>query len=182
MLNFYIPHRQPGETIEVLMRRHWFTITAKMAFWTFVGFMPMLLYIVLGDLITTSPDLLQFYPIAVLFFSVYYLFVWLFGLTAFLDYFLDVWIITDRRIIDIEQKALFSRTVSELELHRVQDVTAEVKGFFPTMFDYGNVYIQTAAEKERFIFKQIPNPNSSAADVMRRVQAIKRAHPELRVE
>lgn len=130
----------------------------KMIFWTFVGTLPIALYLVLGNQIAATPDLVQFYPIGILFISTFYLFIWLFGLTTFLDYFLDVWIVTDRRIIDIEQKALFSRTTAELELRRVQDVTAEVEGFAATFLDYGNVYIQTAAEKERFIFKQIPHP------------------------
>ena len=38
-----------------------------------------------------------------------------------------MWIITNDRILDIEQHGLFARTVSELRLHRVQDVTAEIK-------------------------------------------------------
>ena len=38
--------------------------------------------------------------------------------------------------------------------------------FFPTVFGYGNVHIQTAGEQQRFIFKQV----SHAAEVARNIQ------------
>lgn len=91
--------------------------------------------------------------------GVYALSVWLFFYTAFVNYFLDIWIVTNDRIIDIRQQGLFARTVAELDLFRVQDVTSECHGLFATMFDFGNVYIQTAGEKERFTFFNVPEPH-----------------------
>lgn len=100
-------------------------------------------------------------PLAVLILlgGVYALSIWLFFYTAFINYFLDIWIVTNDRIIDIHQHGLFARTIAELDLFRVQDVTSEAKGFFATVFDYGNVYIQTAGEKERFTFFNVPEPH-----------------------
>lgn len=91
--------------------------------------------------------------------TIYALSVWLFFYTAFVNYFLDMWIVTNDRIIDIRQQGLFSRIIAELDLFRVQDVTSECHGVFATMFDYGNVFIQTAGEKERFVFYNIPRPH-----------------------
>jgi hypothetical protein len=71
---------------------------------------------------------------------------------------LDVWIVTDQRIINIEQKGLFSRVVSELELENIQDITSDVRGVIATFLNYGDLFVQTAAEKERFIFRNIPDP------------------------
>jgi hypothetical protein len=75
-----------------------------------------------------------------------------------IDYYFDVWIVTNERIVNIEQKGLFSRGISELELENIQDITVEVLGIIPTFLNYGNLYVQTAAEKERFIFKHVPDP------------------------
>ena len=99
------------------------------------------------------------YPVLVLLATLYYLSIWLFFFTEFIDYYLDVWIITNDRVVNIEQQGLFARTISELDLFKIQDVTSEVKGVIPTMFNFGNVYIQTAGQKERFIFKNIPAPH-----------------------
>jgi uncharacterized membrane protein YdbT with pleckstrin-like domain len=83
---------------------------------------------------------------------------WIVFFVIWIDYYLDVWIITDTRVVNIEQKGLFSRQISELELENIQDITTEVKGVIPTFLNYGDVFIQTAAEKERFIFRNIPDP------------------------
>lgn len=90
------------------------------------------------------------------------LFLHLFWIALFIilaDFFLDVWVLTDRRVIAIEQKGLFARTVSEFDLSRIQDVTIEVHGIIPTMFNYGNLMVRTASEHENFIFKQVWRPN-----------------------
>jgi uncharacterized membrane protein YdbT with pleckstrin-like domain len=65
-----------------------------------------------------------------------------------MSYYLDVWIITTERIIDIEQHGLFHRAVSEIAVERVQNVTVETPGFLATMLGFGNVKIQTAGEGE----------------------------------
>lgn len=99
--------------------------------------------------------------------TLYYLYISLFILYSFFDYFLDVWIITDKYIIDIEQRALFFRTVAKQELIRIQDVAAEVKGIIPTIFNYGDVYVQTAGAHERFIFHKVPDPNGVVSVILK---------------
>ena len=56
--------------------------------------------------------------------SIYYLALITFFFRAWLDYYLDIWVITDERIVNIEQKGLFSREISTQQLYRIQDVTA----------------------------------------------------------
>ena len=72
------------------------------------------------------------------------MFLWLYGFLLWIDYWLDVWIVTDERVINIEQKGLFSRSVSELHFYNVQDVTTSVRGVIPTLLNYGDVEVQTA--------------------------------------
>ena len=166
MLKFFIPHRGKGEQIILLLRRHPFIIAVKLAFWLVVATMPPLFMIVLGGEMDVLFNHDLFGPLAILFTSIYYLFVWLFALHTFVDYYLDVWIVTNERIINVEQRGLFSRTVSEQKLYRVQDVTSELKGIFSTLLTFGTVYIQTAGETQRFIFKQVPDPSHIARRVM----------------
>jgi uncharacterized membrane protein YdbT with pleckstrin-like domain len=60
--------------------------------------------------------------------------------------------------VNIEQKGLFVRHISELNFSRIQDVTAEVEGILPTVLNYGDVLVQTAGEESRFIFRQVADP------------------------
>ncbi len=100
--------------------------------------------------------------IVTLFFFVYYLFTWMFFYHSYLDYDLDVWMVTNERVISIELQGLFHRVVAELELFRVQDVTSETRGILGTLFNYGNVYIQSAGTHQRFVFRHVPRPQETA--------------------
>lgn len=89
-------------------------------------------------------------------------FINLFWIALFIiltDFYLDVWIVTDKRMITVEQNGLFSRTISEFELSKIQDVTVEVHGIIATMLDYGDVKVSTASEHVDFIFHQVGHPN-----------------------
>lgn len=63
--------------------------------------------------------------------------------TSFLLYW-NAFLVTDRRVIDIDQRGFFNRTVSEAPFERIQDVTYSVKGLFASLAGYGAVTLQTA--------------------------------------
>jgi uncharacterized membrane protein YdbT with pleckstrin-like domain len=84
--------------------------------------------------------------------------IWIYGFMIWVDYYFDIWIITSERIINIEQKGLFTRKASELRYQKIQDVTTEVVGFLPTVLNYGDVKIQTAGEENEFLFRTISDP------------------------
>lgn len=114
--------------------------------------------------------------------TAFFLSGWLFIFQSFIDYWLDAFILTDKRILDIEQKGLFNRTVSELRLYRTQDVTAEVKGILHTLLDYGDIHVQTAGEVERFKFEDIPHPNHVAKMILEWSEEDRKEHLEEAVE
>lgn len=90
--------------------------------------------------------------------NVFAMIIWALVFLIWIDYYFDVWIITTKRIVDIQQKGLFSRRVSEARYNKIQDVSTEVSGILQTFLNYGNVLVQTAAEKEKFAFMQVPDP------------------------
>ena len=103
--------------------------------------------------------------------------IWFFFFPQFVDYYLDAWVITNDRIVNVEQQGLFARTVSELDLYKIQDVTSEVRGLIPTLFNYGNVHVQTAGTQERFVFEQVPNPHEIRKRIMVLVDEDRKYHP-----
>jgi uncharacterized membrane protein YdbT with pleckstrin-like domain len=146
-----------NEKIILMLRRHWVIISLKITAVIIFAAIPFIIYpfvIKLVPWFSINPRKNLLYLIAL----IYYMFLWLYFFLSWLDYYLDVWIVTNKRIVDIEQKGLFSREVSEFSVYRVQDVTVEVRGIFPTLFHYGDVHIQTAGEARQFIFKDVPDP------------------------
>jgi len=69
------------------------------------------------------------------------------ALLAFRAFFLwdsNLLILTNMRVIDVDQNGFFSRNVSEAALSVIQDVSWSKKGFWQTLFRMGVVKIQTA--------------------------------------
>jgi len=156
---FHFAGQKDGEKILLVVRRHWFDILQQLFS---VFFMTFFLFASAIALPAFFPVLSEgnLHALFIFIENIFALFIWVLFFLIWIDYYFDVWIITNCRIVDVEQKGLFSRDVSELELERIQDVTTEVEGVIPTFLNYGDVYVQTAAEKERFDFEKIPDPYS----------------------
>ena len=177
MLNLHhLPQQAPDETVELMLRRHVFVVLVELALLLLLAAVPLAAQQVI---LRVQPDFFDDEVPTMLFTLLLFtweLFVWLFLYRAFLDYYLDVWIVTNKRIISIEQEGLFNRHFSEQKLFRVQDVTSLQKGFFATFLDYGDVSIQTAAEVERFLFEQVPHPTRVALRITELVEENKKKH------
>jgi hypothetical protein len=59
----------------------------------------------------------------------------------------------------MEQKGLFSRVISEMDLYQVQDVTTEIKGVFPSVFNYGTLIVENASATVKFVLHKVKDPN-----------------------
>jgi len=155
-INF--PGQHDDEQVVLFLRRHWFIFFIHLlsVLGAIFGLVSLYFFFIL-----TSGDFSQteYYNLLLFGESLGTLFIWNLFFILWLDFYLDAWIVTNERIINIDQKGFFNREISELKLTKIQDVTSEIIGVVPTLLNYGNIYVQTAGEKERFDFYQIPNPN-----------------------
>lgn len=177
MISLYrLPDQERGETLQLFVRRHWIAVAGIFGYVLVFSVAPLLLYLIIR---LTDSNVLhhEFWgPVSAVLFSVYLMVVFLVSVTQFTDHYLDNWIVTTERIINIEQQGLFSRVVSTLHLNQIQDVTSETKGFFATILNYGNVYIQTAGTRERFNFKAVHDPEEIKQAIIHLVEDDKRRH------
>jgi uncharacterized membrane protein YdbT with pleckstrin-like domain len=178
--SFCFRGQEKGEAILALLRRHWFNVL--------VQFIPVLLLagVLFASLFYSSSitNILNNSAFQTFFYflqSLLAMYLCVFSFLIWVDFYLDTWIITDKRIINIEQKGLFSRVNSELALDKIQDVTTDVTGLFPTLLNYGDVFVQTAAEKERFIFRKVPNPYK-IKDLLMKLQKEKEKEKDQKLE
>jgi hypothetical protein len=159
------PGQQDDERICLVIRQHW-SIFAR-HFITWLVFVAILFagHYAIGRYL---PELLSepYVQVVNLAETIYLMFLMLALLIMWIIYYLNVQIVTNERIVDITQKSLLIHTISELSLNRIQDVTAEVHGFLETFLDYGNVYLQTAGETERFVFNNVGNPTRVAKIIL----------------
>lgn len=81
-----------------------------------------------------------------------------FALMSFLRWFFNIYIVTDRRIVDIDFIHLLYKEFSEARLERIQDISYKSGGIFAAFFDFGNVDVQTAGEMPNLEFSAVPHP------------------------
>jgi Bacterial PH domain len=157
---------KPYEKIEYVIRRHWITFLPAVGLFLILALIPIAIYFLFNQ---AAPELIAqntYHTLIVLLFSVFELSVMLFFYSNFLMYYLDMMIITNDRLIQIQQKTLFSRSVSELDLFKVQDTSSEIKGVVATILGYGRLGIETAGERENFNFDAVPRVNEIRRHLM----------------
>ena len=76
-------------------------------------------------------------------------------------------IVTDQRLIDVDQKKIFHRVVSEVYYSNIQDVSFTIKGILPTLFSFGTLVVQTAANNETIEFDGIRRPEKLQAVIVK---------------
>ncbi len=83
----------------------------------------------------------------------------------------DIFQLTDRDVIDIDRKPFgFGESRKQAQLRNIQNVRAERPGFFATLFDYGDVHIETAGADSDIEFDRVPHPSQVLSDIFRRLE------------
>jgi hypothetical protein len=69
-----------------------------------------------------------------------------------------VLVLTDRRVVDIDQRALFDRVVSEAPFYAIDDVSYRVPGIVPTIFGYGHLRLLISGNAADIVFHRAKQP------------------------
>src|SRR3990167_4877239 len=159
-MKLFFPGQQEGERIHLVTRPHWIILAIKIAIWLFF----VVLFALSDYLAEAIPALTQTPYLSAfnLLKTIYLMFLATALFYIWIIYYLNYKIVTNERVVDVDQRNLLLHTMSELHLSQVQDVTAEIKGFFGNIFDYGSVYVQSAGAKVQFEFENVPNPHAVA--------------------
>jgi uncharacterized membrane protein YdbT with pleckstrin-like domain len=83
----------------------------------------------------------------------------------------DVYIVTDRLIIDIEKRPLFfAEDRKQATLDVIQNVSLSKRGILTSLLNYGDVLIQIAGASGTFTFEGVPQPEAVQREIFRRVE------------
>lgn len=144
---------QPDEHVILLCRRHWMHLYPRLGFEVLVAVAPILA--VLG--ISVDGTARQ----VLLVLAGGWLLFW--GARAYFTlyrYNNDIWMITNQRLVDSLRKHWFHRSVASADLVDIEDVSVHREGLLRTVFNYGDVQVQTAGIKANFVLSGIPDPSS----------------------
>jgi hypothetical protein len=145
----FIP--QAGEAVLLTRRRHPLYVYPKLAGIVLVGLVPAVVLVI----ISTAWWALLLAALWAMF--------WAFRLyLTWYRYQNDMWIVTTQRVVDSSRKHWFHHRMASTDLVDVEDIAIQREGLLPTLFNFGNVQLQTAGVQANFVLSGIPKP----ADVL----------------
>src|SRR3989344_1980293 len=145
------------EILIKVFRKHIFHFLTQIFGLIIIALLPLVAYpFVESFLFPDSPARFAYFSLFIHF--MFLMVLWNIGFVIWTDYYLDMWILTDKRLIDVEQKGLFSREVSSLRLDRIQDIKLQVLGLVHTFMGMGSVHVQTAGSEKEFVIHNIKKP------------------------
>ena len=98
--------------------------------------------------------------------TIFWHFVAIFMYIKWLDHELDLFVITNNRIIGIDQQGFLSRSLWECNLWQVQDMRSQTTGLLSNLLDYGTLTIQTAWNANNFEMEFAPQVIQTARKVL----------------
>lgn len=145
-----------NEEVLLLMRKHPVTQIKWIVIAIFLVFLPFLFSYV---------PFFNFLParLHVILLLGWFLMILGFSIEAFLDWFYNIYIVTNERVIDCDFNSLLFKNISTAKLDKVEDITVTNKGYLGSIFDYGTVLIQTAGAVDEFEFEDTPHPSRVSA-------------------
>jgi Bacterial PH domain len=153
----------PDERVIITLRRHWFVLLMESVGTIFLFLLPFILITMFRSATVEhalgAVHLPAINPTTILFLGAFWLLVMWFRLfSIWTSYYLDKWIITNKRIVTIDQVTFFNRDVSSFRVDKIQDIETKVEGLLETFIDYGDITIQTAGEAGDFKMHDVPAP------------------------
>jgi c-di-AMP phosphodiesterase-like protein len=161
MLN--LDNLRQWEVVKKVLKRHWMAFLG-LYFYTFI-----LIVVIISIYLTMwFTAWANFIVVILLMIALMFLYI------EWLNNELDMYVITNKRIIWIDQISFLNRTVSECSLADVQEVNSRTKWVLANLFDYGSVVIQTAWNASNFHMAIVPEPLKSARQILNVVEELKK--------
>lgn len=90
---------------------------------------------------------------------------------AYYEYSSSVLIITNIRIIYLDQKGFFKRKIIETNIEKIQDISSDTSGIIRTTLDFGDLIIRTAGagKESEIVVRNIASPYQIQQVITKRI-------------
>ena len=91
----------------------------------------------------------------------YYFFIFSgYILVNYMTWFYNISLVTNIRVIDIDFSDIVFEDVAATKISQLEDVNYKQVGIVRSVFDYGDVFVQTAGTQRNFEFLAVPHPEN----------------------
>jgi len=148
--------QKQNEEVILFLRQHIIVLIPQLVLAFVIFFVPLIFFPLLTQFLQSPIEI----PSGYIIIGTIFWYVAIFGylLTVFIHWHFNIFIVTNQRIIDIDFLYLLYKKFAETRIAQVQDISFRTGGIMATMFNYGDVLIQTASELPNFVFEKVPKP------------------------
>jgi uncharacterized membrane protein YdbT with pleckstrin-like domain len=100
-------------------------------------------------------------------FVFFVLIFWISFFYAWTKNYFDVWYITNKHVIAVDQEDILKRDEAFMELNRIQDIFFERDGILETWLGYGKLRVQSAGTEQEFVLSGVRDVEGVAHTIMK---------------
>ncbi|MBI2610992.1 PH domain-containing protein [Candidatus Kaiserbacteria bacterium] len=162
---------QAEEQVLLKTHKHWIILLRDLGGTIAIGAAPFILF---G--LVTLPGILPldnrtFLHILAFVEVVWLLLIWFVLFVLWTNDYLDFWIITNRRIVNIDQVNLFRRTMTTWQFENIQEITTETQNPLQSFLNYGLVrFISAGPSGAETRMESIPHPDEISALMLKQME------------
>lgn len=158
---------EDGERVMAIKRRHKFLLLVEIVMFAVLAALPALVLLYLSGSDVSNFDIGAYRPFVTYGYALWLLVIWISSFMAWTDYYLDVLVITNHRLIIANQKGLWRRSLASFRIDRLQEINVEINGFLATLLDFGTLRAETAGHgAEEFHMAYLPDPRALKSIIM----------------
>ncbi len=165
---------EEDEKILLFLRRHFITNAHWILITFILSIIPILIF-------TFNPNFSVFSFLnlptrfIVIFTIFYYLIVLTYLFVNYITWYFNIALITNKRVIDVNFADLVYKNVSATKISLIQDASYKQIGVIGSLFDFGEVLLQTAGTVDNFIFEFAEKPERVVQIIERLIGTEKRS-------
>lgn len=154
--NYTFQGQRTGEEVIVLVNQHTWVLMPVVIVWLILLAVTGLSFWYFGASRVTSIVVAAVVILGIIY-SVYQWYLWQYS----------NYLVTNQRVIKIDQNSMFNRLISEAEIGRIQEISTEISGPIHTLLNFGTVRIQTASTTGRIDLDEVPDPYNLQQEIVR---------------
>lgn len=164
-------HAYINERIVLIVHHHWWNLFKEVVGVALLFIAPIIVVPFIGAFLGASGGAAQTGAAFAFIGALWALMCWHILFVRWTDFYFDVWVITNWRIIDMNLKGLFNIDIgSMLDLDHIQEITSSTNGIIQNVLGIGTIFVQTAATKHsEFEFTEVSDPQR-IENIIRKVQ------------
>lgn len=157
--NYRFEGQDAHEKILLILRAHPITNLSWIILATLLSVVP---FVIPKVLLLINFDLNIAQSFRTVFLIINYLLISVIVFEGFLHWYFNVYIVTDKNIVDVDFHSLLFKNIDVAPLRNIEDTSSSMGGILNSIFHYGHVFIQTAGTSRNIDFASVPRPHHVA--------------------